>query len=468
MPDKNDGLNVCLMNDSFPPVIDGVANTILNYAEIINAKLGRATVVTPEYPDVQDDFPFPVVRYTSLSVTEKICSYRMGYPFSASKLDSLTSSGFDIIHTHCPFSSMIMARVLRIKTGAPMVFTYHTKFDIDIRRALPTKIMQDQAIKMLVANISAADEVWTVSEGARQNLLDLGYEETGSRRIRIMENGVDFPRGRADREDVEFLRSELGLEGHGPVFLFVGRLLWYKGIRHILDSLKLLEQRGTDFRMMMVGDGADREEIEEYTKQLGLTDRVIFTGAVYDREELRIYYTAGDLFIFPSLYDTNGIVVREAAACGVPSVLIKGSCAAEGITHHRTGILVEDTPEAIAEELQFAAGHLDEVHQMGDHAMNEVYMSWETSVENAYRRYGEIIENCRSGATCNHETELQQDFFTGISRMTDAVQRFRSIPAVSAIRESNTRSIAKRRARKEEKKKTLETSEAPELQENKE
>jgi len=73
---------------------------------------------------------------------------------------------------------------------------------------------------------------------------------------------------------------------------------------------------------------------------------VIFTGAIYDREELRVYYTAGDLFIFPSLYDTNGIVVREAAACGVASVLIKGSCAAEGITHMRTGILTEDDPQA--------------------------------------------------------------------------------------------------------------------------
>lgn len=75
---------------------------------------------------------------------------------------------------------------------------------------------------------------------------------------------------------------------------------------------------------------------------------MIFTGAIYDREELRVYYTAGDLFIFPSLYDTNGIVVREAAACGVASVMIKGSCAAEGITHMRTGILTEDDPQAIA------------------------------------------------------------------------------------------------------------------------
>lgn len=457
MSDKKDGLNICLMNDSFPPVIDGVANTVLNYAEIINSELGKATVVTPEYPGVQDNFPFPVVRYTSMSITEKICSYRMGYPFSARKLDSLTSSGFDIIHSHCPFASMVMARVLRIKTGLPIVMTYHTKFDIDIRRALPTKMMQDQAIKMLVANISAADEVWTVSEGARQNLLSIGYEETEGRQIRIMENGVDFPRGRANPDDVEFLRSELGLTGH-PVFLFVGRLLWYKGIKHILESLKILDQRGIDFRMMFVGDGADREEIEAYTEELKLTDKCVFTGAIYDREELRVYYTAGDLFIFPSLYDTNGIVVREAAACGVPSVLIKGSCAAEGITNRRTGILTDDDPLAIAAELEYAASHLDEVHQMGDHAMNEVYMSWEDSVKNAYARYGEIIANCRDGKTSNQETDLQVDFFSGISRMTDAVQRFRSIPAVSAIRETNHRSIAKRRAKKEEKKKLDETS----------
>ena len=62
MSDKLDGLNVCLMNDSFPPVIDGVATTILNYAEIINNGLGKATVVTPEYPGAKDDFPFPSLR----------------------------------------------------------------------------------------------------------------------------------------------------------------------------------------------------------------------------------------------------------------------------------------------------------------------------------------------------------------------------------------------------------------------
>ena len=445
--------SICLINDSFPPVIDGVANAVTNYATVIQKGYGDATVVTPYYPDADDSaYPFPVLRYPSIDMT-KLVGYRAGFPLSPELMEQVEGRHIDLIHSHCPVTSTVLARMLRQRLHVPLVFTYHTKFDIDIRRALPTKLMQDQAIKMLISNISCADEVWTVSEGARQNLIDLGYEENEHHRIRIMENGVDFPRGRADPEDAAELRAELGVEGHGPVFIFVGRLLWYKGIRHILDSLKILDEKNIDFRMMFVGDGADRAEIETYVDELKLREKVIFTGAIYDREELRVYYTAGDLFIFPSLYDTNGIVVREAAACGVASVMIKGSCAAEGITHMRTGILTEDDPQAIAAELEFAASHIDEVRQMGDHAMNEVYMSWQTSVENAYRRYGEIIEEWRTGNTSNQETELQQDLFTGISRVTDAVQKFRSIPAVSAIRESNSRNMAKYRARKEEKKK---------------
>ena len=71
-------LNVCLMNDSFPPVIDGVANAVVNYAEIITKELGTACVVTPEYPGAEDNYPFDVVRYRSMNITEKICGYRAG------------------------------------------------------------------------------------------------------------------------------------------------------------------------------------------------------------------------------------------------------------------------------------------------------------------------------------------------------------------------------------------------------
>lgn len=416
-------MNVCLMNDSFPPVIDGVANVVINYADTISRGLGQAVVVTPEYPGVEDNYPFDVVRYRSMKITEHLCGYRAGYPFSSSKLDILSDYEFDIIHSHCPFASMVMARVLREKTNVPIVFTYHTKFDIDIHRALKNELLSSRAIKFVVDNIAAADEVWAVSRGAGDNLRCLGYEGE----ITVMENGVDFPRGRADRDDAAELRHFYNIPDDTVLFMFVGRLLWYKGLRLVFDALKIIAGKGLDFRMMIVGDGIHRAEMEDYTRELGIADKCIFTGAVSDREELRVYYTAGELFLFASEYDTNGIVVREAAACGVPSLLIRGSCAAEGFTDGRTGILTAPNSDAIAQNLEFALSHRDELRQIGERAMNEVYLSWEDAVKRAYDRYPAVVERCINGRSGRHENTITADFFKLMDNITDSIQQLRSI-----------------------------------------
>ncbi|MDE6731588.1 MAG: glycosyltransferase [Oscillospiraceae bacterium] len=417
-------LNICLMNDSFPPIIDGVANAVINYANIINESFGRATVVTPLYPGAKDDYGFEVVRYRSMPITVKLCGYRMGYPFSSSALDKLVMDEFDIIHSHCPFASTMMARVLREKTNIPIVMTYHTKFDIDIRRDIKNEALANQVIKIVAENISACDEVWTVSRGAGENLRSLGYEGD----YVVMENGVDFPRGRADADDARELRHYYGVPDDTTLFLFVGRLVWYKGIRLILDALRKLAAKGQKFNMMFVGDGLDRKEIEDYAEELGLTDRCIFTGAVSDREDLRVHYTAGELFLFPSEYDTNGIVVREAAACGVASMLIRNSCAAEGIVDGRTGILTEADVEAVARTMEFAIANRAKLREIGENAMNEVYVSWEDSINHAYDRYFAVREKCMSGRSQRRENFLVNSLFKTVDEITSAVQQIRKLP----------------------------------------
>ena len=168
-------LGVCLLNDSFPPLIDGVANTVVNYANIIQNELGRAVVATPYYPDAEDNYDFPVVRYRSLNTT-KLVGYRAGYPFSARSLTAIEGFRPDLLHSHCPIMSNFMARTLRERLDVPLVFTYHTKFDIDIAHAVEGKLLQAAAIKALVENIAACDEVWVVSRGAGENLRSLGYQ----------------------------------------------------------------------------------------------------------------------------------------------------------------------------------------------------------------------------------------------------------------------------------------------------
>ena len=417
-------MKVCLLNDSFPPAMDGVVNVVLNYADHLGRDHGAEVIVgTPEYPDAHyEQYPYPVVSYPSLDTTALMSGYRAGYPFSGKALEALAAFGPDVIHSHCPVASTILGRLLREQTGAPVVFTYHTKFDIDIHRAVKLPVAAEETIKAMVANIEAVDEVWVVSEGAGQNLRSLGY--TGA--YRVMNNGVDFVRGRVDQADVERVTAGCDLPAGVPMLLFVGRMMTYKGLPLILDALKLLRDAGQDFRMVFIGKGPDKELMEQKARSLGLERECIFVGPVYDREALRAWNTRADLFLFPSTFDTNGLVVREAAACGLGCVLIKGSCAAEGITDGRNGFLIDETPEAMAQLLKRVCPDLPRLHEIGQHAMDEIYLSWQSAIAAAYDRYGAILDLKRSGAL-PPKRKLPADYLVALASrsMEERVRRRR-------------------------------------------
>ncbi len=425
-------LNVCLLNDSFPPLIDGVANTVVNYAGNIHGKLGRCTVVTPKYPAVQDDYIFPVLRYPSLNTTKLMKSYRTGYPFDPKTLHRLEKSKFDIIHSHCPFSSGVLARTLRERVESPYIFTYHTKFDVEIAKVFNSESLQSISTRLMINNISAADEVWVVSSGAAENLRSMGYQGDTV----VMENGVDMPCQCADEQDVYNLRESLAISPDIPVFLFVGRCFWYKGIRISLDGLAELKKAGKDFRFIIVGDGLQRDQIEEYTRQIGINKQCIFTGSIYDREKLRVLFTMADLFLFPSSYDTNGLVVREAAANQLASVIIEGSCASEGILDGQNGLLIQENAQSMAKVLAWACDHRDIIKRIGKTAQREIYISWEEAVYKAYRRYEYLHEQMKSGKLPRKEIR-GSGFFELVADWNAAVGKIQSAPRTMLDKTSN-------------------------------
>ena len=399
---KDTHMNVCLLNDSFPPVIDGVANVVMNYARILQEDgLADVMVGTPRYPDTDyTGYPYQVIPYQSFNTTKIVKDYRAGNPLDVKEIADMAAFHPDIIHSHCPVASTVLARVLRARMDVPLVFTYHTKFDVDIAKAVKAKFIQKKTIQALVNNIEACDEVWVVSQGAGENLRSLGFQGD----YRVVNNGVDFDRGRVAGTEVARVVEGYDLPAGVPVFLFVGRIIKYKGIPLILETLARLAAAGQDFRMVLVGSGPDEEEIKEQARELGFLDgdnskpgKCIFVGPVYDRDVLRAWNTRADLFLFPSTYDTNGIVVREAAACALASVLIKGSCAAEGITPDRNGYLIEENADSFAKLLLAVCKDLVQVHQVGQNAMEEIYISWKDSVYRAHERYEEIIDLKKSG-----------------------------------------------------------------------
>ena len=420
-------MKVCLLNESFPPVIDGVVNVLMNYANYMMKDYGADIEVgTPRYPDGKyDEYPYKVVAYPSFDTAAQTNGYRTGNPLVGKEVSMLADFRPDIIHTHGPASAPVVARLLREMTGAPIVFTYHTKYDIDIRRAAKINLIAEETIKAMVSNIEACDEIWVVSDGAGKSLKALGFQGD----YRVMNNGVDFAKGRVDKETVDKVTAGYDLPEGVPMFLYVGRLINYKNLPMILDALKILADSGQDFRMVFVGKGPDKEVLERKATELGLMGgdhpKVFFTGPIYDRDVLRAWNTRGDLFLFPSTFDTNGLVVREAAACGLASVLIKDSCAAEGITDDRNGFIIEESAEAMAELLKRLCGDLDHVHDVGQHAMDEIYLSWEECVAKAYERYEYILARKKIGAMPSRKKQMTDNMVKLVARTMEESSKVR-------------------------------------------
>ena len=417
---------ICLLNDSFAPVIDGVANAVMNYAKILSSDEESSVVITPDYPGADDSqFPYPVLRYPSLDL-RKSTGYTAGIPFAPELLRSLEPYHVRLLHSHCPIVSTMLARELRQVLDVPLILTYHTKFDIDIANIMHSRALQEASKRALLENINACDEVWAVSQGAADNLRSLGYEGE----CVIMHNGVDLPRGRVRQAQIDAVTESFDLPAQVPVYLFVGRIMWYKGLRIILDALAALDQEKRDFRMVFVGGGGDFDQVKAYSEKLGLAKKVFFAGPVHQREALRAWYCRADLFLFPSTFDTNGLVVREAAACALGSVLIAGSCAAEGVTNERNGLLIEENAQSLANCL--CGLSKEAMSLIGSYAQKELYLSWEDAVKAARERYQVVIDRYNSGAYAPYRRHMEPIFkangelMEGLARLEDQRAALRS------------------------------------------
>lgn len=381
-------LTVGLFNDSFPPNIDGVANTVVNYARIIQEKFGRSVVVAPKYKNVVDDYPFKVIRYQSLPTEKTRVRFNTGNPFSINAIRKISKENLDLIHCHSPFTAAMLAKNANSHHRLPVIMTYHTKFDDDIAFTVKNKSFRKIGGRIVVNSFNYADEVWTVSHGCIQSLRSLGYQGD----YRVMINGADITLDPASDEIMHRVQSETGFNSGDLVFMYCGRMQWYKGIRIILDALVKLKASGLRFKMVFVGGGFELEDIKKYTREVGLMGQTLFTGPIHDRALLKGYFTRADLFLFPSTYDTAGLVVMEAAACRTPSVLIKDSCASEIVVDGRNGFISEENADAFAATIQNAISDRSALAQKGEVAAKEVYLSWDDSVANAYKRYLEIYE----------------------------------------------------------------------------
>lgn len=372
-------------NDSFPPLTDGVAQTVRNYALWLNRKYGSCCVVTPQHPLADDHEEFQVMRFVSMPLFV-VKDYKLGLPDIAFKtFHRLDTLPLDIVHSHCPFASGSLALMIARKKNVPLVATFHTKFADDFAQRLKMEKAGEIAAKYTAKYFSQADEVWAVNAASAQTLQEYGYRGP----VTVMPNGCDFVPLQRTPENRQKVLKQFRLQDR-PLLLFVGRIVEQKNISFLLNSLGILAKT-TDFSALLVGDGEGLPAYQKQAKVLGIADRVKFPGTMRDRELLRRVYAAADLFVLPSVYDNAPLVVREAASCGCPSALIEGTNAAEGITDGVNGFTAKLDPASYAGMIGNVLSNPGLLRAAGDSARETVYVSWEGIIDRVASEYGRVI-----------------------------------------------------------------------------
>lgn len=377
--------NIGLFNESFPPVMDGVAVCVQNYARWMQEKVGGVSVITPNKAGANyKQYPYEVLDYMSVPVP-----FRHPYVTGIAQIDpvfraKLARRKFKLVHAHSPFSSGLMAAQVAKNQGIPLVATFHSKFKDDFLKVVPSEMLVDQAIKLVMEFFERADEVWVPQASVEDVIREYGYKG----QVEVVDNGSDLV---ADYPDSYFAdaRKALGIAPDDFVLLFVGQHIWQKNTRFIIEGLERIKD--LPFKMFFVGTGYAADEMKQLVENKGLGDKVTFTGMITERERITRYYAASDLFLFPSLYDNAPLVVREAAALHTPAVMVEGSTAATILRDGENGFLVQNRLDSFEALLRRLIADRALVRRVGVNASHSIVRSWEDVVEEVIDRYNALI-----------------------------------------------------------------------------
>ena len=377
--------NVGLFCDCFPPVMDGVSVCMENYAKWLQKMAGGVKVITPNVPGADySKLDYEVIDFLSVPVPQRH-PYVTGIAEADPRfLVNISKIRFKILHAHCPFSTGVAARRLARHQGIPLVATFHSKYRDDFARVLPKPVV-DSIVKYIVEFYERADLVWVPQESVIDVIREYGYKGN----VEVMDNGSDLV---ADYPEKFFVdaRKQLGIKPGEFVMLFVGQHIWEKNPRLIIESLARMGD--VPFKMFFIGTGYAEQEMKDLVSERGLEGKVTFVGSVTDRQLLTRYYAASDLFHFPSLYDTAGLVVREAASLNTPSVMAQGSTASTALTDGENGFLVKNDPADMEALLRRLIADPQRVHRVGVQASKTIVRSWEDCVGEALDRYNVLLK----------------------------------------------------------------------------
>lgn len=340
-------MNIAFFTNTYLPVVSGVVRSVESFREELTRQGHNVFIFAQADGDYEDKIPF-IFRYASLPlpIQTDIQAVIPVSPFAEQLLLFLKP---EVIHTHHPFLLGQTAARRADELSVPLVFTFHTQYTeythyFPLPQEAIQEFLKDTIKNWLKDYMKRCQHIVIPTESMKEILVNnYGLREFYT----VIPTGINLEPYR--HADGKALRSREGWQDD-KVLISTGRLAPEKNLPVLLQSVQKVYCEHPDIRMVILGDGPEKSALQELAAELGIAERVTFTGAV-PFEDIPAYLKAADLFIFASVTETQGLVTLEAMAAGLPVVAVEASGTRDTVENGKQGFLVPNDPDALGKAI---------------------------------------------------------------------------------------------------------------------
>jgi glycosyltransferase involved in cell wall biosynthesis len=335
-------LRVLYLSDVAWPRVNGVSTSIAVFRRELLALGHEVPLLAPRYgePAAPDD---PAIvrldgRRVPFDPEDRFVPARR-FVQAAAALD------FDLVHVQTPFAAHVAGRRIARRRGAPLVETWHTDFEHYFEHYVPF-------VPAFAARAVARTIARRVGRGVDHLIVPSSDIDDAIGAYGVSTPRTVLPTGLAAGElgpgDGAAFRSRHGIHPHRPVVVHVGRIAGEKNLDFLLRAVAAARREVPELLFVIAGEGPAKPALRHLASELGFGDSILWLGYLDRRTELADVYSAGDLFAFASVTETQGLVLLEAMSLGVPVVAIAERGTRDLLAARRGGLVAEHDLESFA------------------------------------------------------------------------------------------------------------------------
>jgi 1,2-diacylglycerol 3-alpha-glucosyltransferase len=332
-------MRIAFFADSYKPYLSGVTNSAETLVNELRRLGHRVYIFAPRYPGHKDTDP-DIFRFPSIAGGYP--KFRLALPFVRQVPE------VDLIHSHSPFQAGLLAQLVARRRKLPFVYSFHTLFThyVHFAKFFPPALAKAGIVAYLKAFCRGADVIITPSTLAKRILRAWGIKQP----VEVVPSGVELRKFSADPAKTRNeLRQKYGLKPEDKVLLYAGRLSKEKNIPFLLKAFNDPRLATRDSRLVLIGGGPLLDELR--ISNCELRKKIILAGEIPYPEVLN-YYLMGDIFVFASLTETQGLVLAEAKAAGLPVVALFAGGLTGTVRSGIDGYLVRRDLSAFVEHIE--------------------------------------------------------------------------------------------------------------------